>query len=100
MSSHLPPLRERVQDIAPLARGMAARFNRKFKKSLFDIHPDAMAALEAFASPGNIRQLENVIQHAVLVSTGPDIQPQHVPAAVQEAAVSANGLAEVAVESL
>ena len=41
MSFHLPPLRERVQDIAPLARGMAARFNRKFNKDLFDIHPEA-----------------------------------------------------------
>ena len=39
MSFHLPPLRERVQDIAPLARGMAARFNTRFKKDLFDIHP-------------------------------------------------------------
>src|SRR5207249_274538 len=37
MSFHLPPLRERVQDVAPLARGMAARFNRKFNKDLFDV---------------------------------------------------------------
>ena len=39
MSFHLPPLRERVQDIAPLVRGMAARFNTKFRKDLFDISP-------------------------------------------------------------
>ena len=84
MSFHLPPLRERVQDIAPLARGMAARFNRKFNKDLFDIHPDAMAALEAYPWPGNIRQLENVMQHAVLVSTGAELQTRHLPAAVQE----------------
>lgn len=84
MSFHLPPLRERVQDIAPLARGMAARFNRKFNKDLFDIHPDAMAALEAYPWPGNIRQLENVMQHAVLVSAGAELQPRHLPAAVQD----------------
>jgi DNA-binding NtrC family response regulator len=84
MSFHLPPLRERVQDIAPLARGMAARFNRKFNKELFDLHPEALAALEAYPWPGNIRQLENVMQHAVLVSSGPELLPRHLPPAVQD----------------
>jgi two-component system response regulator HydG len=84
MSFHLPSLRERVQDIAPLVRGMAARFNNKFRKDLFDIHPIAMAALEAFPWPGNIRQLENVVQQAVLVSTGPQLLLQHLPPALQD----------------
>jgi two-component system response regulator HydG len=84
MSFHLPALRERVQDIAPLARGMAARFNRKFNKDLFDMHPEALAALEAFPWPGNIRQLENVIQHAVLVSSGPEMLLRHLPPAIQD----------------
>ena len=70
MSFHLPPLRERVQDIAPLVRGMAARFNTKFRKDLFDVNPRRMDALEGFPWPGNIRQLENVVQQAVLVSSG------------------------------
>ncbi len=87
MSFHLPPLRERVQDIAPLARGMAARFNRKFKKDLFDISPQAMTALESFPWPGNIRQLENVVQHAVLVSSGPELLLEHLPQPVQDHAV-------------
>src|SRR5207302_3764165 len=89
MSFHLPPLRERVQDIAPLARGMAARFNRKFQKDLFDISPEALAALESFPWPGNIRQLENVMQHAVLVSTGPELLVQHLPQPVQDHAAAA-----------
>src|SRR5207237_1533094 len=100
MSFHLPPLRERIQDIAPLARGMAMRFNRKFNKSLFDIHPDAMAALEAFSWPGNLRQLENVIQHAVLVSAGPELLLEHLPPAIQTAAVPVGGLDENPNESL
>jgi DNA-binding NtrC family response regulator len=87
MSFHLPPLRERVQDIAPLARGMAARFNRKFNKGLFDINPEAMAALEAYPWPGNLRQLENVLQHAVLVSAGPDLLLQHLPPSLQDQAL-------------
>lgn len=94
MSFHLPPLRERVQDISPLSRGMAARFNRKFNKDLFDISPEAMAALESFSWPGNIRQLENTIQHAVLISAGPELLLSHLPQALQDHAqvsVSANG---------
>jgi DNA-binding NtrC family response regulator len=88
MSFHLSALRERVQDIAPLVRGMAARFTQKFHKELFDIHPDAMAALEAFPWPGNIRQLENVVQQAVLVSSGPELLVQHLPQPVQDYAMS------------
>jgi two-component system response regulator HydG len=84
MSFHLPPLRERVQDISPLARGMAARFNRKFHKDLFDVSPQAMAALESFPWPGNLRQLENAVQHAVLVSTGPELLVSHLPQPIQE----------------
>jgi two-component system response regulator HydG len=87
MSFHLPPLRERVQDIAPLVRGMAARFSTKIHKSLFDISFEAMGALEAFPWPGNIRQLENVVQQAVLVSSGPQLLLQHLPAPVQEVGV-------------
>jgi DNA-binding NtrC family response regulator len=87
MSFHLPPLRERVSDIEPLARGMAVRFARKFSKDVFDIDSEALAALEAFAWPGNLRQLENVIQHAVLMCNTPDLLPRHLPAAVQEASL-------------
>ena len=100
MSFHLPPLRERVQDIAPLVRGMAARFTAKFRKELFDINPEALAALEAFPWPGNIRQLENVVQQAVLVSTGPELLLQHLPQPVQEYAALGNGSGHAAGESL
>lgn len=84
MSFHLPALRERVQDIAPLARGMTARFTQKFHKDLFDISCEALAALESYPWPGNIRQLENVVQHAVLVSAGPELLLQHLPQPVQD----------------
>jgi DNA-binding NtrC family response regulator len=79
MSFHLPPLRERVQDIAPLVRGLAARFNTKFRKDLFDISPPAMEVLENFPWPGNIRQLENFVQQAVLLSSGPELLVEHLP---------------------
>jgi len=90
-SIHLPPLRERPQDIVALARHMAARFNTRFHKDLFKIHPEALAALEAFSWPGNIRQLENVIMHAVLVSSGPDLILEDLPLPVQEGNLAAPG---------
>jgi DNA-binding NtrC family response regulator len=84
MSFHLPPLRERVQDIAPLVRGIAARFGTKFRKDLFDVGAAAMDALEAFPWPGNIRQLENFVQQAVLVSGGPELLFEHLPQQVRD----------------
>ncbi len=84
MSFHLPPLRERVQDIAPLTRTLVARFNTKFHKELFDISPQAMDAIETFPWPGNIRQLENFVQQAVLVSSGPELLLNHLPQQVRD----------------
>ena len=84
MSFHLPALRERVQDIAPLVRAMAARSNTRFRKNLFDISPKAMDLVEAYPWPGNIRQLENAIQQAVLLSRGPELLPEHLPAPIRE----------------
>jgi two-component system, NtrC family, response regulator HydG len=84
MSIYLPPLRDRVQDIGPLARSMAARFAQKFSKELFDISPEAMAALESYPWPGNIRQLENVVQQSVLMSSGPELLWSHLPKPIQD----------------
>jgi DNA-binding NtrC family response regulator len=84
MSFHLPPLRERVQDIPPLVRGMAAKFNTRFRKNLFDVTPEAMAVLESFDWPGNIRQLENVLQQAVLVSKGSELTAEDLPPFVRQ----------------
>jgi len=84
MSFHLPPLSARVEDIAPLVRRMIARFNCKFKRDVRDVSAEAVECLEAFPWPGNIRQLENVVQHALLVSTGPDLRFEHLPEVVRE----------------
>jgi DNA-binding NtrC family response regulator len=86
LSLHLPPLRQRVQDIGPLVRGMVARFNQRFQKQVVDINAEAMAALERFPWPGNIRQLEHVVQQAVLISTDSELRLQHFPQPLQECA--------------
>jgi transcriptional regulator with PAS, ATPase and Fis domain len=81
---YLPPLRQRVGDVAPLAGALVARFAQKFHKGLFAIGPEAVRCLEAFPWPGNIRQLENALQQAVLVSTGPQLLREHLPVSVRE----------------
>jgi DNA-binding NtrC family response regulator len=96
MAFHLPPLRERVQDIAPLVRGVAARYNTKFRKDLFDVSPQALDILEAFPWPGNIRQLENCVQQAVLLSSGAELLPEHLPQAVRDYHLAAPPLPPVA----
>jgi transcriptional regulator with PAS, ATPase and Fis domain len=80
---HLPPLRARPQDIGPLVRGMAAKYSSRFHKRIYGIEPDAMRAIEQFPWPGNIRQLENVIQQAVLTCTGEWLTLTHLPSMVQ-----------------
>ena len=78
ISFHLPPLRHRPEDIGPLVRGMVARYGTKFGKKLFGVCPEALRTLEAFPWPGNIRQLENVIQQAVLTSSGNELKLHHL----------------------
>jgi DNA-binding NtrC family response regulator len=100
MSFYLPPLRERVQDIGPLARRMAVRYAQKFNKGLFTISPEALACLKAYPWPGNIRQLENIVQQSVLVSTGHELVWQHLPKPIREYAESGQAPKSAAKESL
>ncbi len=79
LAFRLPPLRERPNDVSPLVRGMVARYNARFSKRIGGIQNEAMRALELFPWPGNIRQLENVVQQAVLVCTGDELRLQHLP---------------------
>jgi transcriptional regulator with PAS, ATPase and Fis domain len=86
LSFYLPPLRERVEDIAPLTRGLVAQFAARFGKGLFGIAAEVFRVLETYAWPGNIRQLENVLQQAVLVCDGPELRPEHLPPLVAPSA--------------
>ncbi len=67
----LPPLRERVEDIPPLTRFFAAKFAARLNKSIDVIPDDVMAVLKAQDWPGNIRELQNFVERAVLFSPGP-----------------------------
>ncbi|MGJ5817387.1 sigma-54 interaction domain-containing protein [Paludibaculum fermentans] len=68
---HLPPLRERIQDILPLTQCFVARFAARLNKTIDVIPDDVLAVLKAHDWPGNVRELQNVIERAVLFSPGP-----------------------------
>jgi formate hydrogenlyase transcriptional activator len=70
----VPPLRERAEDIPALVRHFASKYARRMKKTLESIPSDAMEALTRYAWPGNIRELENFIERAVILSPGPTLQ--------------------------
>ena len=66
----LPPLRERRDDIEPLAQHFLERSARRMKKDVRGIEPDALRSLMQYDWPGNVRELENVIERAVILARG------------------------------
>ena len=76
MPIHLPPLRERHGDIALLAKYFVDTYNREFKKRVLGITPDALELLERDRWPGNIRELRNAIERAMLLIDREWIQPE------------------------
>jgi len=78
ISIFVPPLRERKADIPILARYFIQRFCDQLGVARKEIHPHAFDLLTSHNWPGNIRELENVLQYAVLVSPGPIINMEHI----------------------
>jgi DNA-binding NtrC family response regulator len=85
VSLDLAPLRERLHDIAPLARHFLERFARENQKDVTDFSPDAMAALLGYPWPGNVRELENAIERAVVLSRKQIIEAEDLPKRSPEA---------------
>jgi len=73
MNIHLPPLRERPEDIPPLLEHFLARFSRKLGKKVEGFSTEALAYLLGYPWPGNVRELENRVERAVLLAAGPQI---------------------------
>ena len=73
ISIPVPPLRERVEDIPELALHFLRLYAQRANRAVTSIDDDALAALKGFGWPGNIRQLENIIERAVVVAEGPMI---------------------------
>ncbi|MFC1737142.1 sigma-54 interaction domain-containing protein [Candidatus Hydrogenedentota bacterium] len=75
----LPPLRERVEDIPLLVDHFIGRFNRLRGKNISGISPEALRILMDHSFPGNVRELENIIEHSFVLCTGEAILPHHLP---------------------
>lgn len=75
----LPPLRERRDDVLPLAEIFLEDFNTMFRKKISRISPEAESMLTYYSWPGNIRELRNVIERATLLCDKDIIEPAHLP---------------------
>jgi transcriptional regulator with GAF, ATPase, and Fis domain len=85
----IAPLRERREDIAPLVTSFMDAFSRDFRKKITAISDEAMAALEAYLWPGNIRELRNVIERAVLLAESDRLTLDDLPGEIRDNRASA-----------
>ncbi len=74
----VPPLRERKEDILPLAKHFMSHFNKVFHKNFSRISPEAESILEEYDWPGNIRQLKNLFERIILLESGETVEARHV----------------------
>jgi PAS domain S-box-containing protein len=85
ISIHLPSLRDRKDDIPLLCRHFLSKCNDKEKKNIQKFSANAMQTLMDYDWPGNVRQLENAINHAVIIAQGDTIKRTHLPRFLKEA---------------
>jgi DNA-binding NtrC family response regulator len=80
----LPPLREHMEDLPLLVQAFIGEFNERNQKSIAAVDHQAMRLLEQHAWPGNVRELRNVIERATILSSGPFIEPRHLPPSLSD----------------
>jgi len=83
MNIHMPPLRERKEDIPLLCQHFIEKFGREQNKRVKKITPETMEVLMSYDYPGNIRQLANFIEHAMIISNGYTIDIKDLPGTVK-----------------
>ena len=99
----IPPLRERPEDIPLLSKHFLQKYTSAEKKNIKDISREAMRMILDYRYPGNVRQLENAVAHAVVVCQGPMIEPQDLPRFLRNVAPGAMdgpGLGPLGVENM
>ena len=95
VSLALPPLRERREDVPILARAFLRDAAKRYKKRITGFAPETLALLQSHSWPGNLRELRNVIDRAVILETGSAVTPESLPL---ETFVSASDLVSRAAE--
>jgi transcriptional regulator with PAS, ATPase and Fis domain len=81
---HIPPLSERKDDITLLAYYFVKKYSVLMKKAITEISADVLAVLANYDFPGNVRELENIIERGVALSTGGSIEISHLPEDLRE----------------
>jgi len=76
---HLPPLRERAEDVLLLARHFLRKYSEESRKTIAQISPEALELLSTYRWPGNVRELENVIERSVTLTRHSVILPEDLP---------------------
>jgi DNA-binding NtrC family response regulator len=97
---HLPPLRERLEDVPVLARTLLEDLNRKHGTQVTEIAGEAMDLLRRHRWPGNVRELRNALERAVILAGEGAVLVRHLPATVAPAAVREAPAAELGGEFL
>jgi two-component system response regulator AtoC len=95
----IPPLRERREDIAPIAQAYLQRFNTQYQRSIEGFTEQALTALAAYDWPGNVRELVNVVERATITCRESRITSRHLPFAAP-AEIRTSGLDLKAVEKV
>jgi PAS domain S-box-containing protein len=91
----LPPLRERPEDIPLLVEHFIDRVRRKVRKPIERVAPRTLAVLQRYTFPGNVRELQNAIEHAFVMCEGEELLPEHLPAQITaDAPLSARPLTQ------
>ena len=87
---HLPPLRARPSDIPLLLEHFVRKFNAKLDRAVTGFEDGALGQLHHYAWPGNIRELENVVERCMIFAEDGEVGAQHLPAEIREAEAGAN----------
>ena len=75
----IPPLRERIEDIPNIVEVIIRRLNKFHSKEILDLHPDVMEAFRSYSWPGNIRELENLLERAYIIEESSRLAPESFP---------------------
>ncbi len=81
---HLPPLRERGEDLAMLVQHYLRRYGRELGREVTEVSPEAMERLRGYAWPGNVRELQNVLKQALLRASGTVLLPAFLPEPLED----------------
>lgn len=79
---NLPPLRDRIVDLPLFVAAFIDDYNRSTGRNITGVSAEALRLLKAYSWPGNIRELRNVIERAIILCDGEEIRPQHLPAEI------------------